>query len=1273
MTRVHPLLFATLAALAFSCAEVPPPRSTIQVDAIAKTDLEGVWYFRQTVVGVPFTTGFTFIGEQGENEMEKIRWDIQEDLLTARRSYEYVKGSEKGEPAQGGAAGTYLGAPVAAFKIKSQFDIIREYNPSTGEEIDRLIESTERKWYDRKFIRVDWSTNLVTNFQFLADYSSAAVGSIKQDPAPYYVSDPRDADALKLERPAKDQPANYLEVTQKIIASPEAVDFVDWANVPLCWLEYATQDCASQEIKIRNSFMRVNPANDYEPMAYTDLQMEKFGYFTVERKSYNRQYGLTETGRIRLISRHNIWQHGLSAQTCRVDADCGAYQPGVRCATEIPDAPVNADGSLSGRCALPFSARNLEDPTNPDSQDLGPRKIVYYLNDSFPADLKEAATQLGNEYDGIYRDIYKSAVGRDAPGTMFVVCLNNPVQDGDPAECGPTGTHARLGDIRFNMLNWVDEPTSAQLLGYGPSSNDPETGQIISAVANVYGAEVDSYAAYARDVVKLVNGDIPPDRFIAGVNVQEWVASHAAGPRARTQEEVEAAGAAMDLSWTKALPKTPSMKKGSARALKEMARARSAALSNSQALGAEAGLTANRLAKLKGTGLERQLAGPEILLAHGMDPNTASSAIDLGKVSPLSMVNPERARIVQRERRRISAHGVDMAAGFDDAVVGLALQQKGTDSQDLWRKLRSEVFRSTALHEVGHTVGLRHNFAGSYDPMNYPKTYWDLRLADGPPRPRYLDPENDVERQGVVGANGLKSGISGFMQSSIMDYGAKFNSDINGMGRYDRAAMKYGYANLLEVFNNTSNKYLLGALQATVTFGEAQPLLIDCSGNNWISAHYTKLPSMTDLNNRSDIDAKLVTNSEVSTECAYPDSVDHSPDNRLVVPYKFCSDEFEGVGVGCAAFDRGADVYEVAHNNIEEYRNYYIFNNFKRDRLGFNADEYLDRIYSRYLDSLRDQMQFYALYRADYEGSDVPAAFWTSPDGWGPYTLAVSEGFDLLGEMLTMPEPGPYYLYNQDDGRDAYQMDQYGTGAPDFTIEIPNGRTFSTEWDYSSGYYWYERVSSIGSFLDKVAVLAQMTDPQTYFLGRDTASDVRQYAINYWRLYPKQMTEVFAAALTDRWDRLAPVWTGTQYQVRPISQPITIPTAPAYPVDPLIGFTVQLWASSLGMALIPATYDQTYANSSRMFLLGNGEAYSTTVPTVTYTDVASGKTYVAASYKQGVIETGVAARMIARANELEALATGSPPDPYAAANLAKYVQMLEVMRSLSGVYADPLF
>ncbi|MCA2980573.1 MAG: zinc-dependent metalloprotease, partial [Myxococcaceae bacterium] len=1019
--------------LAAACGEPIQPRSTVQQNALSKRDFDGVWYFRQTVVGVPFATGFTFPGEQGENEMEKVVWDIQENVLVARRAYEFVRGSEKGNPAfAAGADRRYQGAPVAAFRITSHFDIIREYNASTGEEFDKLIESQERKWFERAFFRVDWSKNEVTNFNFLADWSAPSIQPIKQDPVGYSVSDPNDPDAFRLERTG-DEPASYLEVTQKLVASPEQVTFEDGTSWPLCWLEYSTADCASQEIRVRNAFLRARP-RDYEPRVYDDKEMERFGFFSTERRSYNRQYGLTESGRDRFINRHNQWWRSLTNRPCQLDAHCGPSTPGQRCVTELPDARVEADGKVTGVCSLPYAVRNRANPDDPASVDLGPRPIVYYLNQGFPDDLKAAAQELERQYDAIFRDVVEKLQGRPVVGKAFVLCLNNPVREGDPAACGQPGTTARIGDVRFNLLYWVDEPVSAGLLGYGPNSNDAETGETVASSAFVYGAQIDTYAAMGRDLVRLLNGELQPDQFIRGVNVRDWVAAQPFGAKGRSfsQRDVDAMADAMDLGWTKGLPKTPRLTKGPARQLKERFAARTRALAGSQALDEQRGLSWRRLWKVQGTDVARRLMTPEVMMAHGLDPRAPLSKAQVAALNPANRYTAAHHALKQQQRRRLGAHAVDLAhASLNDAILGFALGQKGADPQLVWRRIREQVFLSTALHEVGHTLGLRHNFAGSYDPMNYPKTFWDLRTNNGTkaPKPRYLDPESEAELRGVTAPSGLKAGISEFMQSSIMDYGANFNSDIQGLGRYDRAALKFGYGSLVEVFETTRNAYLLGSVQAVNAYGDALPLLVTCDGNDYTSLHYTKLPQVVDLERRSDVPFAEVRRKEVARECAYPDLVEVDARDRLLVPYKFCSDEFEGASTGCEAFDRGADVYEVAEAKMSDYRSYYLFDAFRRERLDFSPWAAMDHAYWRYFDSLRTMTQFYVLNRAAYADTipdepSQPDSFWRSPDKWGPYTVAVTKSFDFFGDVLMTPEPGPYDLVTQPDGRDLYMMDE---------------------------------------------------------------------------------------------------------------------------------------------------------------------------------------------------------------------------------------------------------
>ena len=85
--------FATLAAtlLASGCTE-RAPRSFVQPNVIKKTDLAGTWYYVQTVTDAPPSSASAFIGLS--SELMKIRFDVQEGMLFARRAYEQIAGSE---------------------------------------------------------------------------------------------------------------------------------------------------------------------------------------------------------------------------------------------------------------------------------------------------------------------------------------------------------------------------------------------------------------------------------------------------------------------------------------------------------------------------------------------------------------------------------------------------------------------------------------------------------------------------------------------------------------------------------------------------------------------------------------------------------------------------------------------------------------------------------------------------------------------------------------------------------------------------------------------------------------------------------------------------------------------------------------------------------------------------------------------------------------------------------------------------------------------------
>ena len=132
------------------------------------------------------------------------------------------------------------------------------------------------------------------------------------------------------------------------------------------------------------------------------------------------------------------------------------------------------------------------------------------------------------------------------------------------------------------------------------------------------------------------------------------------------------------------------------------------------------------------------------------------------------------------------------------------------------------------------------------------------------------------------------------------------------------------------------------------------------------------------------------------------------------------SDEQADLNPDCQRYDAGADVYESLQSVIDTYWNYYIFNAFRRQRLGFTTEAYAQRVLSRYFRKLQHANQIYSLYRgvfADIFGGDPSyARFWTRPDGMGPWTVGVGASYQLLTQVVTAPEPGNYALGTRPPG-----------------------------------------------------------------------------------------------------------------------------------------------------------------------------------------------------------------------------------------------------------------
>jgi hypothetical protein len=134
------------------CAEERAPINRVQANALDKTFFVGdlrdsaddpEFYWRNFVVDGSESQSLVGIGSW--SGVDRIRWDVQENLLVARKAYGISPGAD-----DKGDAGNPDGTIVAAYSIDSHFDIRRDYNAQTGEELNVIDENTsDRPWYER--------------------------------------------------------------------------------------------------------------------------------------------------------------------------------------------------------------------------------------------------------------------------------------------------------------------------------------------------------------------------------------------------------------------------------------------------------------------------------------------------------------------------------------------------------------------------------------------------------------------------------------------------------------------------------------------------------------------------------------------------------------------------------------------------------------------------------------------------------------------------------------------------------------------------------------------------------------------------------------------------------------------------------------------------------------------------------------------------------------------------------------------------------------------
>ena len=458
-------LIAALAMVAIAvtgCSKSGPKVNRVQVNLVDKDVFEGEWWMTQTVVDTDTdATRYspTYSGDMGWTDygldkgqsgaVAKIRWVIDEDFLFAYRSFELIEGGNTD-----GDDPEFRGQPIAAYEIVDHVDVRRDYNPVTGESLNIVEENTsDRRWFERDFMRVDWAKNHIKSYYFTAELNT--MGGWKLEPGEFFIQDGNShKDFPKAWEPQQvtvGQDPTYRfanEWSEEDADKVHYLSFVSMLNLSpgeSC-LFIGGGPCQTFSVPHRTAFLRVPPNHQYDAATQTHNEFDRFGVFRTYQRTYTRggqntnvasrrcdadddcgsngfcdperrvcaggitgDYGETDALRF-LRPKHNFFEKSLTETTCVADWECDG---------RFEDTPGIGAGSVcdqaADRCTIPMKDRTIRQSFRMEDGELvnDPGAVAYYLNAGYPAHLVKPAYEVVGNWNEVFMRGWRAA--RDLP------------------------------------------------------------------------------------------------------------------------------------------------------------------------------------------------------------------------------------------------------------------------------------------------------------------------------------------------------------------------------------------------------------------------------------------------------------------------------------------------------------------------------------------------------------------------------------------------------------------------------------------------------------------------------------------------------------------------------------------------------------------------------------------------------------------------------------------------------------------------------------------
>lgn len=1224
------------------------------------------WYYTQTVVDTDSQGNLPLVGY--DFGLKRVRWEVTEDTLYAYSTVEPEEGLNKNEQAEDKEK---LGV-VAAFPVKSHFDVQRSYNSQTGAPRNVIRENrSDRPWYKREFMRIAWESMPVTSQtvgQMLGRYRAHTRATPQKD--------------RKIQPNRTRVGEDYIDVTVQYTFRPDPMSC--FQNLGYDAVSY----CDGGKVMVRHSFKRMKPEekrDSYDPLVYnptkkiypngddtedpimtrqvyddnTGYQMQvqcnrqtaeylrrqngmttegcqpatfeynmRFGYFRHRRVEYNGSYPQTDPSRQYYAKRWDIWQdmdkklkNKLGGESLngnkapkRIVYHTNAQYPKkmLEAADEIEkrwDRVMKKAVALGG--GYTEDGRVTQEDIDQVTADLekiydddhANRMFVIKQNSCLPGPLTEWASKHGGSKSAdrrnvseIFNERLQGTSGSNVKQKLWDLAVEERVKlcaelEWATAKRNETSrfTYERLGDLRYSFFNWARD--FVPWLGLGPAAADPLTGKIVTADANFAGRHLPQLVAEGADKIEYMTGELSNSDIRYGSQVREYINSMKKRRQQRLQQGLEPGE--MPAEAERELVRRTGSKPGNISPTNfEEAPDLSQQPDIVQRMGLEKlrrkfdriSMRAEK-AKRADTRWAEFYENPKIKSALMKDPKfqVLVEAMAAEKHGPknvddealhqayMDAVTPHRSFRREKQSRRWMAernmYAVENARRAIDGLVTLQgisdyFEDKSRDEIETF--LRKHIFMSTQLHELGHTLGLRHNYNASMDAMNYHDAYWRIqkKVVEGEidETDKYSITDSGLVQEVTNGERSSYANAAEYKNASIMEYMPGLTSDFAGIGKYDQAAINFAYADRVQVWDDDVN--LSNRLDFNMTTGDYSELprilgesAYGSNAGDKSSEEIRKRGIEVILNGRKwkDVDEVMANkrdrirqNTRKWHDGEFGPST--APTLDRTVSYNYCSDRREGLTLGCDTWDRGANHTEIVTFAFDTYRfmqPFWRYRGQKISNLYQNVRRYRGRVLST-LETAETPFRYYSYYRfLDLGGFTEDLK------------RASIKSLNFFAEIVAQPEPGRYCRYNDNSvGRDDNWYKSLGNsyvpadwhaleGQCPSQITVPRGTGQYYDYEYSKGWSpanEYSRIQRVGTYVDKMLASTKLFRISGNFINSSFVTDTRATKVSFWTLFRDEMTNWLGSVVMDDFTGFAGRWNSEtdRYMPPKIVDPATL-------------------------------------------------------------------------------------------------------------------------------------